>query len=56
MKITNFIAEIKKCQSRKTPSLDIEYSVTFTSDDPHVMLLAHVDADKTVKVVVEEDV
>lgn len=46
----SFIAEIKKTGSRKLVSNDIEYAVEFRSDDPAVLKLGEIQADRTVRV------
>lgn len=48
-----FIAEIKQVTSRKTASLDIEYKVVLVTNDPQVMNLGLIEADRLVDVVVE---
>ena len=49
----DFVAEIKTVKSRKTVSLDIEYTVQFITSDPNVLSLGAMSPDQTVKVKVE---
>lgn len=46
----NFTAEIKQVQSKKTPSLDLEYKVTFVTSDPSVLSLGAIDPQTLVTV------
>jgi len=46
----NFDAEIKQVKSRKTASLDIEYTVQLVTNDPNVLSLGAMSPDQTVKV------
>jgi hypothetical protein len=45
-----FEAEIKQIKSRKTASLDIEYTVTLTTNNPEVLSLGAISPDQLVKV------
>lgn len=49
----SFTAEIKQVNSKKTPSLDMEYRVTFIGDDPTINTLGLLSANTLVKVSVE---
>lgn len=48
----SFLAEIKQVSAKKTASLDLEYRVVFSSDDPVVNSLGLVSADQLVRVTV----
>lgn len=54
MKI-NFDAEVRKVESKKLITNDIEYKVTFNSSDPVLLDLGKIEADRVVKVSVEYD-
>lgn len=49
----SFIGEVKKVESRKTASLDVEHRVTFASDDVTVSELSKLNGDSLVKVTIE---
>ena len=51
--MTKFVAEIKQVSSKKTASLDIEYRVVLSTDDPRVLELGKLPADSLVNVEVE---
>ena len=48
--IISFIAEIKEVKSKKTASMDIEYSIRLTTDNPTTLSLGEIPADQTVTV------
>lgn len=50
-----FQAEIKQVKSRKTASLDIEYTVTLTTNNPEVLSLGAVSPETLVNVEVSVD-
>ena len=51
----NFKAEIKQIKSRKTVSLDIEYTVTLVTNDPAVLSLGALSPETLVNVKVEPE-
>lgn len=50
-----FISEIKRVIARKTVSLDVEYEVTFRTEDPSVLVLGSYPADELVIVEVKKE-
>lgn len=48
-----FLAEVKKVESKKLASLDIGYTVTLYTDDPSVLSLGAIQGDSVLKVTIE---
>jgi hypothetical protein len=55
MEELKFIAEVKEVKSKKLASMDISYRVILETDDPKVLALGVLEADKLLKVVVSEN-
>jgi hypothetical protein len=51
----NFQAEIKQIKSRKTASLDLEYTVTLITNNPEVLSLGAISPETLVNVEVTPD-
>lgn len=52
--ILTFLAEIKQVKSRKTASLDIEYQIQLTTDNPGIMALGTLPASELIEVIVKK--
>jgi hypothetical protein len=50
-----FQAEVRKVQSKKLVTNDIEYSVTLTGTNPNILALGTIDAETLVNVEVKID-
>lgn len=48
--VLNFVAEVKQVASKKTASLDIEYTVKLVTNDPAILSLGTLQADELVQV------
>ena len=48
-----FNAEIKETKAKKTASLDISYRLVFDTENPSVLALGALPADKILKVTIE---
>ena len=53
--LAEFTAEIKEIKTKKLQSLDLEYSIKLTTNNPAILSLGAYPADKLIKVIIQQE-